>query len=289
MAGMNDILALDRLPAMPALRARLIPMILDPGTSLVALERAIRQDEAITAAVLRLANSVKYGSAGKQFDLRQAIPRLGRDVLRRCVLEEQVSSVAAGELAAFGLRRGALWSSAFGGAIAAEALARTHAPGEEALAFVCGLLRDIGKLALNVRFSAGYAGMIGAHTRPGVTFFEAERAALGFDHAELGAALARKWNFPERVAGAIGAHHNPPPPGPGHDVVFDVVHAADTIARWAGLGLGIDGLEYSLAGHVRSGLHLDRRAAEREIALVLDGLREAEGGSEPATRQGAAA
>jgi HDOD domain len=156
MAGMNDILTMDRLPAMPAAMAKAVPLLLDPETPWEALEKVIRQDESMTSSVLRLANSATYGSPGKQFDLRRAMSRLGRDALRRCVIGQHVSGVVAGDNAAFGLQRGALWRSSLGGAIAAEELARRFAPDDASLAFVCGLLRDIGKLALNVHFGAHY-------------------------------------------------------------------------------------------------------------------------------------
>lgn len=276
MASMNDLLSMDALPAMPAALARAIPLLLDPDSELSTLENVIQQDEALTAAVLRLANSALHGTPGKLSNLRQAMARLGRDKLRRCLLEQQVSGVIGGENAAFGLQRGSLWRSSLAGAIAAEELAREHGFEDPSLAFLCGLLRDIGKLALNVKFGAEYLPMISAHARDGRSFTEAERAALGFDHAQIGAALARKWRMPERIAGAIERHHEPPASGPKHDTLFDIVHAADVIARWAGLGVGVDGLEYRLAEHIRVGLKLDRRSAEREIALVWDKLREAE-------------
>lgn len=276
MAGLNDILKMDRLPAMPSALAQVLPLLMEPTTGAEALERVIRRDEAMTVAVLRLANSVQYGSPGMHFDLRRAISRLGRDALRRCILQQQVEGVVCGDNAAFGLQRGALWRSALGGAIAAEELARPQGGSEASLAFICALLRDVGKLALNVKYGAGYLEVLSSHAAGDSSFIGAERAALGFDHAQIGGALARHWKLPERIARAIETHHEPPVPGPGHDVLFDVVHAADTICRWAGLGVGVDGMEYRLADHVRSGLALDRRSAERDIALVWERLRQAE-------------
>lgn len=276
MASMNDILSMPRLPAMPATLARAIPILLDPASDWATLERVIRQDAALAASILRLANSALYGTPGRHFELRTSMTRLGRDVLRRLLFEQQVSGIVSGDNAAFGLERGALWRSSLGGALAAEELARQHAFNEPALAFVSALLRDIGKLAINVRFGNSYNALIAKHAKSGLSYAEAERAAIGFDHAQLGAALARKWNLPERIAAAIEFHHEPPPPGSSHDPLFDLVHAADTIARWAGLGVGTDGLEYRLAEHVRTRLHLDRKAAEADIALVWHHLCSAE-------------
>ncbi|HYD00031.1 MAG TPA: HDOD domain-containing protein [Phycisphaerales bacterium] len=289
MARLSDVLVIDKLPAMPVALARALPLLFEPRSEWSAIERVIRQDEALTGTVLRLANSAVFGAPGRYFDLRTALPRLGRDLLRKTLLQQHVSGITGGENAAFGLRRGDMWRSALGGAIAAEEFARRHAPEAVPLAFVCGLLRDIGKLAVNATYGDAYAAMISPHLARGGSFTDAERAALGFDHAQVGAALACQWNLPRRIADAIETHHRPVPPGPGHDSLFDVVHAADSICRWAGLGVGDEGMEYGLATHVRESLRLDRRAAEREITLVWERLREAETPLEQATKQGAAA
>lgn len=276
MASLSDILSPDRLPAMPAAMARVLPMVLDHESDLLDLENVIRTDEALTAAVLRMANSAMYGVSGQQFDLRRSIARMGRYPLQRCVLQQQTSQLLAGDNDAFGLQRGATWRSSLAGAIAAEELAREHSPDDVPLAFVCGLMRDIGKLALNVTFGKDYLSLTAAHHCAGRSFVEVELDALGFDHALIGAALARQWCLPERIAAAIEWHHAPPAPGPAHDPLYDIVHAADMICLWAGPGLGIDGLDYRLAEHVRENLNLTRRSVEHLIAVVWQKMTDEE-------------
>jgi len=289
MAKLSDVLAIDNLPAMPSAMARAVPLLLDPDVDLAELEQVICQDEAMTSAVLRLANSARYGAPGQQFDLRRSIARLGREPLRRCVFEQHVCSVAGGDNLAFGLGRGALWRSALAGAMAAEHLAAEHGFEQRSLAYLCGLLRDIGKLALDSFYGSSYLAAIEPQPEANRTFVEQERRSLGFDHAKIGAELVRRWNFPERVALAIEHHHAPPPPGEGHDTLFDVVHAADTICLWAGIGTGLDGLEYRLSQHVRERLSLDRHSAEQLIATVWHKLCEAEATMRGPGDQGVAA
>lgn len=290
MARLNDILSMEGLPAMPASVARVVPLLVNPASDWDAIERPIREDQALAASVLRLANSVQFGTPGRRFELRPAMARLGRASVLQCVLASGVERLAAGENHAFGLRRGAMWRGSIGGAFAAESLAARHAPADASIAFIGALIRDIGKLALDVAYEGRYASIIAEHADGVSSFIELERVALGFDHAQVGAGLARRWGLPERVARAIETHHEPPPPEhPDHDPAFDLIHAADAVARWAGLGLGIDGMEYRLAPHVRDGLGLDRRSAEREIANLWERLREAEPASGGAREQGAAA
>ncbi|CAK9069470.1 Cyclic di-GMP phosphodiesterase response regulator RpfG, partial [Durusdinium trenchii] len=147
-----------------------------------------------------------------------------------------------------------------------------HKFDQPSLAFLCGLLRDIGKLALDSFYGSSYLSLLDQRSGTGATFVEQEHRSLGFDHATVGAELVRRWNFPDRVAFAIEHHHAPPKLDENHDDLCDLVHTADTICLWAGIGTGVDGLEYRLSQHVREGLGIDRRSAERLIATVWQKL-----------------
>lgn len=277
MVSIEEIVkAGDRMTAMPASLMRVTGMLATGNTDPGELSEIIRSDEVLTAAVLRRANSVTFGSAGRVFDLQQSIVRLGSKHLTHVVMEQKTGEVFGESGAAFGLARGALWRSGIGGAIGAEFLARRVAPCEAGLAYVAGLLRDIGKIALECYFGMQYFTLLAPHTDPGRSFVECERIALGFDHATVGEALGLRWGLPERLCGAIRGHHEPPAEGAGHDILIDIVHAADAVCLWAGLAVGHDGLAYNLAPHVRESLGLTRHEAEVEIAHVWTEVRKVE-------------
>jgi putative nucleotidyltransferase with HDIG domain len=204
------------------------------------------------------------------------VVRLGRSTLLKIVLQQKVGEQFAGAGAAYGLQRGALWRSALGGAIAAELLARREGSVPPDLAFLCGLLRDIGKLAFDARFGESYFEKVRASCRSGITYDAAEQACFGFDHAQLGGELATRWGLPARIAGAIAHHHAPPASAPEHDALYDVVHAADIVCMWAGLAIGNDGLQYEFAPHARQGLNIDLPFAQVLIVDVWSKLREVE-------------
>jgi len=275
VAGVRNVLdKIDDLPSMPAAAARLVSQAMDDAVGSEELERLARTDEAISTAILRRANSATYGRPGRIFSLEESIRRLGRRLIVRIALEHQVGALLAAGGSAYGLRRGDLWRGALAGGLAAEAIAQEL--GDPAvpsdLAFLGGLLRDIGKLAIDASgFDA--SGM----PQDEACFLEHERATVGADHAELGGALAGKWLLPERLANAIRFHHAPPPPDdPRHDPLFDVVHAADVVVLWIGLATGDDGLRYRLAPHVAESLLPSRRGAESLIAVTWSRLAEIE-------------
>jgi HD-like signal output (HDOD) protein len=277
MPDLNEVLRrIDQLPSLPAAVLQVTAMLSGGRAEVGAIERIARTDEALSVTILRYANSAQFGRPGRIFNLKESIVRLGGNALMRIVLQQKVSAIFERGGAAFGLGRGALWRSALGGAIAAQRLVEKRRLSEGDLCFLCALLRDIGKLALDGCFGRQYVSVVAEHMLPQRSFVEAERAALGFDHAQLGRELARQWGLPQRIAEAIGCHHEPPATGDRHDPLFDVVHAADAFAQWAGLSVGIDGTQYNIAAHVRESLLLDQDAAHEEIAEVWTRLRDVE-------------
>jgi putative nucleotidyltransferase with HDIG domain len=271
MATLNEAIAsLDRLPALPSTSVRLVAMLAGgaANVSLRDVEQIVRQDESIAASVLKLANSAAYGVPGRSFSIGDAVRRLGTRTLAKIALETQVSGQLASAGVSYGLRRGALSESALGGAIAAETLARRNHVNPE-LAFVAALLRDIGKLAIDALAGPDALEAIAAQAdaRP---FLAYEREAFGADHAELGALLCERWGMPFEIVRAVRGHHEPP--SDPADPVTDVVHAADSVARWAGLGLGCDGLLYPFHADARERLGTTRDELEALVADVHSAL-----------------
>lgn len=281
MAGIDKIIQdVEQLPALPSSVAKVTAMLSDGVADMDGIQQVIRHDEALCTAVLRMANSAMYGIPGRTFELRDSLVRLGGKTLMKLVLEQKLSHIYDGAGSAYGLRRGALWRGALGGALAAELVATSHGFEQSELAFLCGLVRDIGKLAMDSHFGSAYADIMDHHDDPDRNYLECERDAFGADHAEVGAALAELWRLPERVVDAIRYHHQPPAEEALHDDLFDLVHAGDVICLWAGLAIGHDGLQYSLAPHVRGRFIVDRKAAECEVAetwMRLTSLEEALG------------
>ena len=261
------------LPAVPAVLARVSAMIADDTASAKSLGEIIQHDEALAARVMRCANSARFGVPGKTFDLPTSIARLGSTELIRIIARHEAAKIIPSRGTVYGLSRTALWRNAVGGAVAAEMLAKSSKLTDPQQAYVAALLRDIGKLVVDsVLDIDSVESGDGSHQ-----FVDAERAALGMDHAQLGSALANKWGLPQVIANAIGAHHNPPAPDDqDHDPLIDVVHAADMITLWSGLGAGDDGTQYALADHVRESLQIDRKTAETMAATTWERVRELE-------------
>ncbi|MBC7348287.1 MAG: HDOD domain-containing protein, partial [Clostridia bacterium] len=115
----------------------------DPDSTAADLNGVIGQDQALTAKILRLANSAYYGFPRRIGTITEAVILLGFNTIRNLVLTASVSQVLQREAPGYGLAKGELWRHALTSAMAARLLARKvrYRGAEEA--FVAGLLHDI--------------------------------------------------------------------------------------------------------------------------------------------------
>ena len=107
------------------------------------------------------------------------------------------------------------------------------------------------------------------------TFDEAEQNRLGISHAEAGAVILDRWNFPEPLVAAARWHHHPDQAGPLSPLV-SMVHIAEFLAYEEGVGAGIDGFTYRLSDEAVSCLKLKSRTIEYVASQTLDKMKNLE-------------
>ena len=191
------------IPTLPITRMRALGLITNDDPSLDELTQAVDPDPAITAALLRIANSAASSPIEPVRTARVAIVRLGLLETKRVVLSATLSG-AFGGLSASGIHQDALWKHLIATAVLADGIAWGEIRHGEA--FTAGLLHDIGRLAMAEAEPARYSEVVGL-ARRGVPASEAERLVFGMDHTEWGEAISRAWGFPSELATAISGHH----------------------------------------------------------------------------------
>ena len=83
-----------------------------------------------------------------------------------------------------------------------------------------------------------------------LSFCEAERQVLGFDHAHVGGLVMEQWNLPDAYSYMTAYHHSPdelPEEGEECRKVLDVVHVSNIMCLMLGIGIGADGIQYSIS------------------------------------------
>ncbi|WP_019676122.1 HDOD domain-containing protein [Arsukibacterium perlucidum] len=186
------------LPSIPEVVQKLIASMNDDDVSTDKLATIITSDQAITAKVLRLANSARYGRQRKVGSVKDALVVLGRDALRTLVLSiGLVSSFKAP--ATFDLN--AFWRRSFMLANRAKWLAKLNKADPE-VAYTCGLLHGIGEYLIHI-IEPELAKTIDEQVEGGAARRKTQLELFGFDYTMAGSELAKYWKFPDDIADAI--------------------------------------------------------------------------------------
>lgn len=220
---MDQLLAaLNKLPALPEAVRDVIASFDAPRLDSHELADKIGRDQGMSARMLRMANSPFYGLPRQVASIREAVVVLGFSSVRSLALAAGISGVFAGGDSAFSWSD--YWKKCMLAGVYARSLAKCLKLDQET-AFSAGLFHDIGLAVLaccaperlaEARAKAGEGDLLAA-----------ERAVLGFDHAQLGGEVARRWNFPLVIERAIRAHHGA---AAGDDPLLLVVRAAHLLA-----------------------------------------------------------
>ncbi len=198
----DEILAkLHQLPSIPLVIQQVMSSFKNEKLDRTVLANLIAQDQGLSAKVLRVANSSFYGLSRTIASLQDAVMVMGFDSVRSLVL-------SAGFVQAFPnipgslFDRNAYWKHSFRVAGYAKALAKSLQQDQQ-MAFTAAMFHDIGQLVLDVCIPEQFASVLIQREMTGVSLIDAEQAELGFDHAMIGAEMARRWNFPPEIEHAI--------------------------------------------------------------------------------------
>lgn len=203
---------IDRLATLPDVYLKIRAALDDPDVSIPEVADVITTDPSLTAALLRLANSAFYGYARKVESINRAVSLIGLEQVHDLVLATSVTALFAGirpqrmDMARFwrdSLRRGLL---------AREVARLVRGMSPERL-FVAGLLADAGHLVMYVAVPDLMAMVLDTPLQDDDTLPDVERRIIGCDFAEVGAALAARWQLPVSFGVLIGAQLQPPSAG----------------------------------------------------------------------------
>ncbi|PPT93355.1 GGDEF domain-containing protein [Xanthomonas theicola] len=239
---LEAILAHSRnLPSPPGIALRIIDLAQDPDVDLATAAEAIAMDMALSARMLRIANSPLYASRRRIDNLVQALTMLGLNAALSLALGFSMAQSLRSGTASSDLQE-RLWRRSVLSALASRELGQTVGLGKHEELMLAGLLQDVGALALLHICHDDYAPLLrDADSIDDEGLLALERERLGYDHAEVGAWLAQKWRLPGYLQRSIGrgagAGAEPAPDAFGRCVllsgcVADIWLATDTdVAR----------------------------------------------------------
>ena len=257
---------IDSLPTLPVIATRLLSLTASDETRAQEVIDLVSADPALTAKVLSLCRSADRGVQETTLTIERAVLLLGFNAIRNAVLSVKVfelfheASEAEAQRDDTGPRsdtdapaeqrrldpengrpghafdRVAFWSHSLAVGILAEQIAAAHR-GEKDLqpdeAFVCGLLHDVGKLALDHVLPRAFGRIVQLADLNHGNIAEYERRVVGIDHHTAGKRLAEQWGLPHRLQDAIWLHGSTYESLPSieHQRLVGLISLADLIAR----------------------------------------------------------
>ena len=217
------------LPSPPAIVVKILKTVQKEDTSLQELARIISADQALTAKLLRVANSGIYAPTNEITNIDRALSVLGTNVIKNIALSFVIASDLRGDSSA-SFDFDYYWRRSVTAGVAAELLSQLLQR-QNADIFVTALLHDIGVLIMFLCKGDEYSHLLEERIATGIPLRDLETRKFGFNHQQLGATLIRSWGLPEVIAEPIGYHHDPAQAPEEHRFAAELLRFSDLLSQ----------------------------------------------------------
>ena len=263
------------LPTPPKVALQLIKLAQDPELNIDDVVKVIGVDPALTAKLMRRANSPIYAHQKKANSLQKAVMLIGfNGVLSLALSFSLVKSLRRDS--AEGLDHSTFWRRALISGSAALAVGQACKRQDLEELFVAAFIQDIGMLVLDQVEPTLYANPDldqTVHQR----MLEHEQEHFGATHAVVGSWLLTEWNFPDDLARVIQASDDPTliPPDTEDRLFFQCVAISGTIADLC-LTKASDETLLDISEHLQTDLHLGPLAFLEIFKNIKELVKESE-------------
>lgn len=266
---------INHLKPIPQVTNQVMRILQNPKSSMSRLAEIITYDQILTANLLKTCNSSFFSIPKKVDSVQQAIVYMGIDQVVDLVWMSSGAENLKKKQDGYDLEEGDLWRYSVSSALIACELAERRKLENPHFIFTAALLKDIGKVVLSQHVADSIQKINFLVANHGYSFREAEKAVIGIDHAELGAAAAEKWGFSPKMVEMIRNHHMPEELST-LDMATSIIYLADTLCMMIGIGVGSDGLAYRFRKDVVEMLGFSDRDIQEIMAGFGDKLRKVE-------------
>ncbi len=228
------------LLALPYAVSKIIELYSSSESSAGDFEKPLKSDPAITAAVLRRANSITMAAKSEVTSLKQAVARIGLNETRNIASAFSVFKLFPKTEKTPGFNRIEFWSHSLTVGICTNILALIFQYEKSDDCFFAGLLHDIGKMIFDDYLNEEFQEAIEKSFLNRTPLHIEEKIILGIDHSDLGGRIAEKWKFPAHICKAISGHHHLKTGEQGRiEISFDtLVYAGNQMEKALQIGNG---------------------------------------------------
>jgi putative nucleotidyltransferase with HDIG domain len=235
---------IETLPQFPDNIVNLQRLIADPNSELSEIARQISIDPTMTADLLKLVNSAQFMLPKRVDNIVEAVKLVGTKEVRNLLYTYGTQKLLGEKYS----EMRSLWQHSYRCAFYAYILARSFKKKREILddVYVGGILHDLGQIVIASLHPDLLERITVICKKKGIPTRMLENFSVGLNHAEVGALIAKKWNFPEQLVGAIRYHHEPTQCPPGMRDIVNSVYLANAICDIEREKIGFDQVAVSV-------------------------------------------
>jgi len=232
---------INSLPKFPENIIMVQKLINDPKSEMTDIARQISMDPALTADLLKIVNSAQYMLAKKVDSISEAVKMVGMRGIKNLLYSYGTQKLLGDDTS----DKKNLWEHSYKTAFFAFNLVKNFRRDRNLLddAYVAGILHDMGKIVfsnVHPELLNKIKSFCSERGLPASTF---EDLSAGMNHAEIGALIAEKWNFPKVLVHAIRYHHDPTSAAKENKDLVDTVYLANMFCELENGGVTFDQLE----------------------------------------------
>ncbi len=201
--------SVDSLYTFPDVATKILDQLKDEQSGLTEIGELVKQDVALSAAILRIGNSASNMQMdGTVTDVSRALNRVGGKQLADLVYGICIPQ-ATSEMKNEVVELQDFWIHSLYTANIAQLLANEVRRVAPATAFTAGLLHDLGQLAMFRVYPDESKAAIRESMLREIDMSEAEIDIFGFSHEEVGLELCTQWGIPDALKQCVTTHHDP--------------------------------------------------------------------------------
>ena len=204
----DALMAAEDLPSLPLVAVEVLRLCRDEETTLDDLAAALSRDPALAARLLRFANSSLYNLGHEVTSLQRAALVLGMKTVQLMSLGFSLATSFPRNGSSHTFDYSVFWRRSLACAVAGRSMSCLVGSMTEDEAFLCGLLGEIGQMAIVQCMTDEYGEVLEAAGGKWPTL-ELEQSILGFDHADVGRAILDSWELPTLISATVGYMRHP--------------------------------------------------------------------------------
>jgi HD-like signal output (HDOD) protein len=269
------ITRIDQLPPLPEVASKVINMVNNPDISFKQVAQEISKNQAMTANILKLCNSAFFSKGKEITSIDRAIVTLGLKEVKDIVLLVAAKPVLDKPVLGYDLGQGDLWKQGLAVATMSRDIALSKKRKDIAdVVFTGGIIHNVGKVVIALFVQQAFMNILDLVQSSGITFHEAEKSVLGFNHQEVGEKILEKWNFPPVLRSIVRFYQDPELAPAEHQLEVSIIHIANAICLMGGVGIGNDGLYHEMKDQAIKKVGLTQNDLETLFGRTPDILKQ---------------